>query len=879
MRCKLAVMGSPAKSIVSSLVALVCFLGVTSQVAYAQELPVEPTWSEDFWLRGFDDPVSATVVAPDGTLFVGGEFTAHDGQPMNYIAQWDGQAWSSLGTGLDGPVWSMAIDSDGSLVVGGYFNRAGNVAAAAVARWDGEVWSGFADGLGDGKSAVSSITFDATGQLVVAQVVEAYDEPYRGFFGTDVVISAWDGSVWSAMGEPRSITQTDTRPQLTADENNVLISSAGPSLSAWDGTAWVDVGPDMPTFNWAVRSLRTTPSGQVLVVDIQNTIYQWFGGEWSEFSTLEDEALRPTDIIVRPSGDIYLAAEQSIPTTPERNQIFVLVDGQWEFRAEVEGGDIAALGWFDSKLLAHGSFNATGNSTGRTAAFLAVLDQPELPAPPSWLSLGAEDDAGSDNIGFGLDGTVHDIVVASNGDAYVAGGFAHAGGVVANGIAKWDGQQWSSLAGGTNGVVASLAIDSHGDLIAGGYFSQAGDVPVADIARWDGSAWNPIGTGFARPENFGLSLNVEALATGAGGVIYASGYFETSVQGTALNGIARWDGVSWQPLGEGLEGLIQSLALGPDGSLVAAGSISNGVVRWDGQRWSSLGSRFVRFDPITDIAVKPDGTIVAAGSFDGNFGVAHWSGIDWVRLGPPVIEDGPSPAFELPWEAADFQDVYALEIDSSGGVLAGGRFRDAGGQVVNHLVRWDGRGWKGYGQGLDGAVTALAFGQDDQLVIGGRFVNAGGVPAARITTLSDWREPFVGLIAEASTLAEIVNATDYDPEVHGEVLRLYQAFFHREPDVGGAKYWIGLNGDGYEIDAISKFFEATDEFNNNYAEATNEEFLGAIYLNVLGRSHDVDGFEYWLNLLETDQLTRGDVVRWIAANEEFINRFPYGMTA
>ena len=35
-------------------------------------------------------------------LYAGGGFTTAGGVPANYIAKWDGSAWSALGSGMDG---------------------------------------------------------------------------------------------------------------------------------------------------------------------------------------------------------------------------------------------------------------------------------------------------------------------------------------------------------------------------------------------------------------------------------------------------------------------------------------------------------------------------------------------------------------------------------------------------------------------------------------------------------------------------------------------------------------------------------------------------------------------------------------------------------
>lgn len=136
---------------------------------------------------------------------------------------------------------------------------------------------------------------------------------------------------------------------------------------------------------------------------------------------------------------------------------------------------------------------------------------------------------------------------------------------------------------------------------------------------------------------------------------------------------------------------------------------------------------------------------------------------------------------------------------------------------------------------------------------------------------------FTGTMDEAETLDQLIAATDYQP-AYSDVLRLYWAFFNREPDIAGAKYWIDLNSHGHTLDQIAGYFTLSEEFANNYDGTTDRQYLEAVYSNVLGRGYDQSGFDYWLELLETNQLNRGGVVRWIAASSEFINKHPYPAT-
>ena len=83
-------------------------------------------------------------------------------------------------------------------------------------------------------------------------------------------------------------------------------------------------------------------------------------------------------------------------------------------------------------------------------------------------------------------------------------------------------------------------------LYVGGSFSYAGGQHVRDIAKWDGVSWAPVG--------LGIIGSVYALAVfdddGDGPhlpALYAGGLF-TTAGGIAASEIAKWDGSSWSAL-------------------------------------------------------------------------------------------------------------------------------------------------------------------------------------------------------------------------------------------------------------------------------------------------------------------------------------------
>ncbi len=130
------------------------------------------------------------------------------------------------------------------------------------------------------------------------------------------------------------------------------------------------------------------------------------------------------------------------------------------------------------------------------------------------------------------------------------------------------------------------------------------------------------------------------------------------------------------------------------------------------------------------------------------------------------------------------------------------------------------------------------------------------------------------LLADATDLTQLRQSEDYT-SADAEVLRLYRAFFLREPDVGGARYWIELRRGGLAIEQISEYFSVSTEFGLTYGELDDEAFVAQVYRNIFGREADTDGLAYWLGELTSGRLDRGGVVYWMTVNPEMVNNYPY----
>jgi len=105
------------------------------------------------------DPVVRALTVSGSDVYVGGEFLGAGGQLANNIARWDGSAWHALESGgqtgigslvdINISVRALATSSSG-VYVGGAFTEAGGQPINFVSNWDGSGWSSLGDGAAKG---------------------------------------------------------------------------------------------------------------------------------------------------------------------------------------------------------------------------------------------------------------------------------------------------------------------------------------------------------------------------------------------------------------------------------------------------------------------------------------------------------------------------------------------------------------------------------------------------------------------------------------------------------------------------------------------------------------------------------------------------------
>jgi hypothetical protein len=173
------------------------------------------SWSETSGLTAFgttNGTVNSIKLAPNGNLYVAGAFSLIDGVSVNNIAMWNGSTWEPLGSGINGSIAAMAIDASNNVYAGGIFETLNGNQARNIAVWDGTAWSPLTDtnnGIAGTNNEIRSLAIDNMGILYAGG---NFDEAGGNSANR---IATWDGSNWDTLGSGttgfvEAIATTDT---------------------------------------------------------------------------------------------------------------------------------------------------------------------------------------------------------------------------------------------------------------------------------------------------------------------------------------------------------------------------------------------------------------------------------------------------------------------------------------------------------------------------------------------------------------------------------------------------------------------------------------------------------------------------------------------
>lgn len=123
---------------------------------------------------------------------------------------------------------------------------------------------------------------------------------------------------------------------------------------------------------------------------------------------------------------------------------------------------------------------------------------------------------------------------------------------------------------------------------------------------------------------------------------------------------------------------------------------------------------------------------------------------------------------------------------------------------------------------------------------------------------------------------------DIDSDNASFAYRIYAAAYGRTPDEEGLRFWTEVLDDlgrgppdAGDKEYVAGFFLTADEFVDLYGvNPTNEQYINALYENVLGRPADQGGYDFWLGVIDSGQ-GRDDLLIWFTdSNENIANTAP-----
>jgi uncharacterized protein (TIGR02145 family) len=320
-------------------------------------------------ISGVNGEVYALTVY-GGRLIVGGIFTAVAGVSANYIASWDGNSWSALGTGMGGgpytyPYVAALTVHDGKLIAGGAFTTAGGAQANYVASWDGNSWSPLGEGI-------SNIVYALT----------VYNDK---LIAGGIYVASWNGANWSSIGWIGRGNDQYTYPYayaLTVYDGKLIAAgrftttgdTAANNIASLNGSHWSPLG--LGTTN-PVRAL-TVYDGKLIAGGYfttaggtaANYIASWDGSSWSPMGSGMNGNVYALNEY---AGKLVAGGNFTLAGDSTANHIASWDGSDWSPVGSGMNGDVRALTIYKWKLITGGNFTIAG---GKTSAYLAAWTTP-----------------------------------------------------------------------------------------------------------------------------------------------------------------------------------------------------------------------------------------------------------------------------------------------------------------------------------------------------------------------------------------------------------------------------------------------------------------------------------------------------------------------
>jgi hypothetical protein len=725
--------------------------------------PDRGVWRDGFVLPGVES-AHDLATGPDGALYVGGYFAHVSGLAANNVARLgpDGR-WTALGEGLPSSVSAVAVSPAGTVYAAtspSVFSwslmspteRDGTT--SRIHRFRDGVWE--LEGTIEG-GAVFGLAADGEERIYAVGDFFAIDGVEAAHFAVRTATGWQEGR---ALASPATAVRADASGACFAGaidaELTMVVACGVPGaftelpLPATFAPRIIPAGYGLFRVAPPIVTLARDAGGALVIAgnfrfdgfaEGLGSLARWSGDEWeplgggvghasddrADWGVVARVALDADGALVV-AGDYARAGDTA---SPDVHGLARWTGTAWE---DIPSAMLTDAGIGDSVRAGIGRFDAVARSPlgmviagpfarieGATSRRIAVWNG------AAWEPVPSAEDAPM----LGLDREVHAIAVRGTCGPYVAGAFVEDGTARAlDHVARWTGTAWERVGDGA-AEVRQMEIASDGTLWITGFDPAAGPFSGSafgdTVMRLREGAFEQVGKAVGIPtDRTAGDGEVLGIAAGAGGVIYVVGSFAT-IDGVAARNVAMWDGAAWQPLGEGVDGWIEDVAVMPDGRPVVVGRIGSDVVGvgahvmiFEDGAWRPLGD--LSSLPLSGVAIWRDEVVVAS-HLDGRIAggdmlVARFDGTAWHDLGTAdfvtvsggrtrVVASGETlmlvgqlPLFEDIWRSAKLAvwheghwvpfenstaDFGIAAAATTSGIWLGGRFSSIAGTPADQI--------------------------------------------------------------------------------------------------------------------------------------------------------------------------------------------------
>lgn len=297
-------------------------------------------------------------------------------------------------------------------------------------------------------------------------------------------------------------------------------------------------------------------------------------------------------------------------------------------------------------------------------------------------------------VGAGLN-SFPDCMTEYNNELYIGGSFTIAGGMVANGLAKWNGTNYFTLGATAPTDVKSMCVYK-GELYVAGQFSSIGSVATPNgIAKWNGTIWSAI------------PMTIPGVATWSspGGCCFPNllkVWNNKLIIAGATGYLFSWDSIAVDTVPFTYLNSASAITV-YNGDLYGLNYLTGKLSKWNSPNWTNIEGLTTGSVYIKDL-LEYNSELYITGDF-GTMGgitvnnIAKWNGITWSGVGVSELNGGG-------WSMC----ILNNELYVGGSFFSPSTY----GHLVTDVLKWNGSNWNDVSQNtrLTGSTFVMGCNND-----------------------------------------------------------------------------------------------------------------------------------------------------------------------